>query len=81
MDKAKRMKALEGYRDFLDVYLNRPMNAQEQQIFDDCADCKISFEEYKNRLIELTLEQGRKLTSLFSDNDGVNESRKAETAC
>ena len=49
MDKAKRMKALEGYRDFLDVYLNRPMNAQEQQIFDDCADCKISFEAYKDK--------------------------------
>ena len=56
MDKAKRMKALEGYRDFLDVYLNRPMNAQEQQIFDDCADCKISFEAYKDKLIELTME-------------------------
>ena len=81
MDKAKRMKALEGYRDFLDVYLNRPMNAQEQQIFDDCADCKISFEAYKDKLIELTMEQGRKLTCLFSDNDEANESRKEETAC
>ena len=81
MDRAKRLKALADYRDFFDIYLNRPMNAQEQQIFDDCADCKISFDEYKNKLTELTLEQGRKLTSLFSDNDEVIESRKAETAC
>lgn len=81
MDKAKRLKELADYRVFFDVYMNRPMNAEEQQIFDNCAECKTSFDEYKNKLIELTLEQGRKLTCLFSDNDAINEVSKTETAC
>ena len=66
MDKSQRLKALAGYKDIFDLYLSRPMTAEEQQIYDDCIDCKISFDDYKDRLIQLTIENGKKLTSLFS---------------
>lgn len=76
MDKAKRLKTLAGYKEIFDLYLRRPMTAEEQQIFDDCMECKISFDEYKDRLIQLTIEQGKKLTNLFTENTEI--SKKAE---
>ena len=67
MDKNQRLKALAGYKDVFDIYLSRPMTPEEQKIYDDCIDCKISLEEYKDKLIQLTIEKGKKLTSLFSE--------------
>ena len=48
MDKNQRLKALAGYKDVFDIYLSRPMTPEEQKIYDDCIDCKISLEEYKD---------------------------------
>jgi hypothetical protein len=78
MDKAQELKALANYKELFDLYL-RPMNAEEQQIFNDCIDCKISFEEYKEKLMQLIIEKGKKLTNLFSDNYEITE-RKASAS-
>ncbi|SFS84865.1 hypothetical protein SAMN02910357_02212 [Succinivibrio dextrinosolvens] len=77
MDKAKRLKALAGYKEIFDLYLRRPMTTEEQQIFDDCMECKISFDEYKDRLIQITIEQGKKLTNLFTENNKMNKKAEA----
>ncbi len=75
MTKAQELKALANYKELFDLYLRRPMNAEEQQIFNDCIDCKISFEEYKEKLMQLIIEKGKKLTNLFSDNDEITEKK------
>ena len=43
MNKDRRLKALAGYKEIFDNYLRRQMTAEEQQIYDDCAEGKISF--------------------------------------
>jgi hypothetical protein len=75
MTKAQELKALANYKELFDLYLRRPMNAEEQQIFNDCIDCKISFEEYKEKLMQLIIEKGKKLTNLFSDNDEITKKK------
>ena len=51
----------------------RPMNAEERKNYEDCIDCKISLDEYKDKLIAITLEQGKKLTNLFAADDEIGK--------
>ena len=69
MDKAERLKLLAGYKDIYDYYLRRPMTAEEQQIFDDCADGNISFDDFK----EITFELYKNDPNRFSKEEELDE--------
>ncbi|MBQ3678500.1 MAG: hypothetical protein II929_03150 [Succinivibrio sp.] len=73
MDKAERLKALAGYKEIYDYYLRRPMTAEEQQIFDDCADGNISFDDFKEKLRQITFELYKNAPNRFSKEEELDE--------
>ncbi|WP_202109147.1 hypothetical protein [Succinivibrio dextrinosolvens] len=73
MDKAERLKALAGYKEIYDYYLRRLMTAEEQQIFDDCADGNISFEDFKEKLREISFELYKNDLNRFSEEEELDE--------
>lgn len=73
MDKDERLKLLAGYKEISDNYLRRPMTAEEQQIFDDCAEGKISFEDYKEKLRQISFELYKNDPNRFSKEEELDE--------
>lgn len=73
MNKEEKLKALAGYKEIFDNYLRRPMSAEEQQIYDDCVDGIISFEEYKEKLRQITFEFYKNNPNHFSDDEEEDE--------
>ncbi|SFS31301.1 hypothetical protein SAMN02910357_00013 [Succinivibrio dextrinosolvens] len=73
MDKAERLKLLAGYKAIYDNYLRRPMTAEEQQIYDDCAEGKITFEDFKEKLRQITFELYKNDPNRFSEDEEMDE--------
>ena len=73
MNKEERLKALAGYKEIFDNYLRRPMSAEEQQIYDDCVDGIICFEEYKEKLRQITFEFYKNKPNRLSDDEEKDE--------
>ena len=73
MNKDRRLKALAGYKEIFDNYLRRQMTAEEQQIYDDCAEGKISFEDYKEKLRQITFEIYKNNPNRFSEDEEMDE--------
>ena len=73
MDNAQRLKALADYKEIYDNYLRRPMTAEEQQIYDDCAEGKISFEDFKENLRQITFELYKNDPNRFSAEEEMDE--------
>ncbi len=73
MDKAQRLKALAGYKEIYNNYIRRPMTAEEQQIYDDCAEGKISFEDFKENLRQITFELYKNDPNRFSEEEKMDE--------
>ncbi len=73
MDKAERLKLLAGYKEIYNNYLRRPMTAEEQQIYDDCAEGKITFEDFKENLRQITFEIYKNDPNRFSEVEELDE--------
>lgn len=73
MDKAERLKLLAGYKEIYNNYLRRPMTAEEQQIYDDCAEGKITFEDFKEKLRKITFELYKNDPNRFSKEEELDE--------
>ncbi len=73
MDKAERLKLLAGYKEIYNNYLRRPMTAEEQQIYDDCAEGKITFEDFKEKLRQITFELYKNDPNRFSEDEEMDE--------
>lgn len=73
MDKAERLKLLAGYKAIYDNYLRRPMTAEEKQIYDDCAEGNISFDDFKDKLRQITFELYKNAPNRFSEEEELDE--------